>query len=152
MNHIQKNQPQRDLTLKPVKFEMEFGFLQFFASLLVLGMFFVLPVVVVNNWGEISKSVSAAFDISGKNGGTAGVAGKAAGAANAATGQVAAAYTDNSGRYINIPIVNFAFDTTLREPSTISFLFGAILLVLSLIIILILFADFKKKENKYRVN
>lgn len=57
--------------------------------------------------------------------------------------------TDNSGRFGNTPILNFSFDTELRDPSTISFLFGAIMLLIALIALIIFFIDFRKKERKY---
>jgi len=57
--------------------------------------------------------------------------------------------TDNSGRFINIPFLGFPFDTELRDPSTLSFLFGSILFIIGLIALIIFFIDFRKKEKKY---
>jgi Na+-transporting methylmalonyl-CoA/oxaloacetate decarboxylase gamma subunit len=65
------------------------------------------------------------------------------------SGQVLAATTDNSGRYQVIPVLNFPFDTHLHDPATISFLAGVVLLVLAIVIIAILFYDFRKREQKY---
>ena len=126
-------QPQ-EKKVKPIKFEFDFGFTQFFASLLIVGLFFVLPIITINDWPDIVGGVQKVFDVNSTN----------------SIAKVAGIYTDNSGRYYQIPIIQFSFDTTLREPSTLSFLFGLILLILSIIILLILFADFRKKEKKYR--
>jgi hypothetical protein len=63
---------------------------------------------------------------------------------------VAGLSTNQSGRYYNIPIINFAFDTQLREPSTISFVFGAALLIISIIMIIVFFVDFRHRERKYK--
>jgi len=128
------SQETQDLTKKPVRFEMNLGYGQFFASLLTLGIFFVMPIMIVNNWADILSGVQTAFDVS----------------PTASAVRVAGITTDNMAKYIKIPILNFSFDTTLRDPSTISFLFGTILLLLSILIILILFADFRRKEKKYR--
>ena len=122
---------KKNLTKKPVRLQFEIGYGQFIVSLLVLGIFFFLPIQLIANWMSISQSVTQAFSGQGQP-------------------QVAGVYTDNTGRYFNIPILNFPFDTTMRDSATISFAFGAILIILSAIIILLLFADFRKKEMKYR--
>jgi hypothetical protein len=64
--------------------------------------------------------------------------------------RVAGLTSDESGRYYTIPIINFAFDTQLREPSTISFVFGAALLIISIIMIGVFFVDFRHREKKYK--
>ena len=121
----------KTLTNKPVKFQMDFGFGQFFISILILGLFFVLPIQLVTNWDSVTASLSNTFSPTPQP-------------------QVAGIFTDNSGRYFNVPIINFKFDTSMRDPATISFAFGVILLVLCIVIVLVLFADFRKKEMKYR--
>lgn len=63
---------------------------------------------------------------------------------------VAGLTSDESGRYYTIPVINFAFDTQLREPSTISFVFGAALLIISVIMIGVFFVDFRHREKKYK--
>jgi len=122
---------KKNLTKKPVRFQFEIGYGQFIVSLLVVSLFFVLPIQLIANWTSISQSVTQAFSGQGQP-------------------QVAGIYTDNTGRYFNIPIINFSFDTTMRDSATLSFAFGTILIGLSIIIILLLFADFRKKEMKYR--
>jgi uncharacterized membrane protein YjgN (DUF898 family) len=122
---------KKNLTKKPVRFQFEIGYGQFIVSLLVLGLFFLLPIQLISNWTSISQGITRAFSSQGQP-------------------QVAGIYTDNTGRYLNIPILNFSFDTTMRDSATISFTFGSILIVLSIIIVLLLFADFRKKEMKYR--
>lgn len=122
---------KKNLTKKPVKFQFEIGYGQFIVSLLVLGLFFFLPIQLIANWGGISQGITQAFSTQGQP-------------------QVAGINTDNTGRYFNVPVINFPFDTTMRDSATISFTFGTILIGLSIIIILLLFADFRKKEMKYR--
>jgi hypothetical protein len=58
--------------------------------------------------------------------------------------------SDNSGRYLNIPLFNFQFDTTLREPQTITFVFIILVLLISIILITVFFIDFKNREKKYK--
>lgn len=120
---------KKNLTNKPVRFQLELGYAQFFISLFVMVMFFVVPIQVISNWGSISSNLGNAFS---------------------PQPQVAGISTDNTGRYFNIPIVNFQFDSTMHDPATISFAFGLILIILSIVIVMLLFADFRKKEMKYR--
>ncbi len=68
---------------------------------------------------------------------------------NITNGNVLGVTTDNTGRFVDIPILGFQFDTQLRDPSTISFLFGVIMLTLAIILIIVFFSDFRKKEKKY---
>ena len=115
---------------KPVKFEFELGFgklLVLFAMFLTI---FVLPIKIVDYLNTRDQNV---WETAGNNG----------------SGRVAGLITDNTGRYLTLPLVNFKFDTTLREPGTISFLFGSILLVLALVIVIIFYLDFRKRERKY---
>jgi hypothetical protein len=128
---MEETTEKQNLTNKPVKFQFEVGYGQFFGALLVLFVFFFVPIELIANWGTISTNFNKAFSTQG-------------------VPQVAGISTDNTGRYFNIPIINFPFDSTMRDPATISFAFGFILLLLSLIIILLMFADFRKKERKYR--
>jgi Na+/phosphate symporter len=121
----------KTLTNEPVKFQMDFGFGQFFISILILGLFFVLPIQLVSNWDTVTATFTKTFSPTPQP-------------------QVAGIFTDNTGRYFNVPIINFKFDSTMRDPATISFAFGVILLVLCIVIVLVLFADFRKKEMKYR--
>lgn len=121
-----------EMLQKPFKFQLEMGFRQFFASVLMLTLFFFVPIQLITNWGSISADIKNTFASAPSN------------------AQVLGISTDNTGRYFNIPIVNFKFDSTMRDPATISFSFGFILLLLSVIIILLMFADFRKKERKYR--
>jgi hypothetical protein len=114
-------------TAKPIKFEVELGFKKVFLLGLMFLTMFVLPVRIV----EYLNSQ----DQQGWN--------------NSGAPQVAGLFTDNTGRYLTLPLVNFQFDTTLREPSTITFLFGTILIVIALLIVVILFKDFRKREHKY---
>lgn len=58
--------------------------------------------------------------------------------------------SDNSGRYFNIPLINFNFDTHLTDPATISVVFVSLLVTISIILIIIFFIDFKNRERKYR--
>jgi hypothetical protein len=144
---VEDTKQKQNLTEKPVRFQFEIGYGQFFVALLVLVVFFIVPIELITNWGGITKSIEKTFSASNLQ-----VAGTYNTTTNAAWGQsqVAGISTDNTGRYFNIPIINFQFDSTMRDPATISFSFGFILLLLSAVIILLLFVDFRKKENKYR--
>jgi|PlaIllAssembly_1097288.scaffolds.fasta_scaffold295504_1 hypothetical protein len=62
---------------------------------------------------------------------------------------IAGITSDNSGRYITLPLVNFVFDTQLKDPSTISFTLGSALLFIAFIMIIIFFWDFRNRERKY---
>lgn len=127
-----KAKERADMLKKPFKFQLEMGFKQFFASVLMLILFFFVPIQLITNWESVSTDLKNTFSPA------------------PAESQILGISTDNTGRYFNIPIINFKFDSTMRDPATISFSFGFILLLLSVIIILLMFADFRKKERKYR--
>jgi len=127
-----KAKKRAEMLQKPFKLQLEMGFRQFFASVLMLTFFFFVPIQLITNWESVSTDLKNTFS------------------PPPAESQVLGISTDNTGRYFNIPIINFKFDSTMRDPATISFSFGFILLLLSIIIILLMFADFRKKERKYR--
>ncbi len=127
-----KAKQRAEMLQRPFKFQLEMGFRQFFASVLMLTLFFFVPIQLITNWESVSTDLKNTFAPAPSN------------------AQVLGISTDNTGRYFNIPIINFKFDSTMRDPATISFAFGFILLLLSVIIILLMFADFRKKERKYR--
>lgn len=61
----------------------------------------------------------------------------------------AAVLGETTSRYVTLPLLNFRFDTWLKETSTIAFLAGTVVLVVAVVIILLLFRNFKKREQKY---
>ncbi len=105
-----------------ISFETEFK--QWFVSVLLMFAIFVMPIQAVNflNNPKVDQVLS---------------------------GRVAGITTDNSGRYLQVPVLNFQFDTSLREPGSIAVLFGVILVFIALTIILISFVNFRKREHKY---
>lgn len=115
---------------KPFKIEVEFGFKKLFLLVFMFLTIFILPVRIVD---YLNVQDQKGWENSG------------------GTAKVAGLFTDNSDRYFQVPILNFQFDTTLRDASTISFLFGTILIVLALVIVIIFFKDFRKREHKYSV-
>jgi hypothetical protein len=109
---------------KIFRLSFETGFKPWLAAIVMVIMFFILPIYAVD-WLS-TPQVDALL-----------------------TGKVAGITTDNTGRYLQVPLLNFQFDTSLRDSGSISMTFGAILLVLAIIIILISFLDFRKHEHKY---
>lgn len=63
------------------------------------------------------------------------------------TGTETSVITDNT--HLLIPIINFKLDTTFKEPATISFTVGVVVLIVSVILIVVLVKDYRKKQFKY---
>lgn len=63
--------------------------------------------------------------------------------------QVLGISTDNASKYVVLPLINFRFDTTFQDSGTISFTIGSIAILASLILIIFLIRDFRKREHKY---
>jgi len=56
-------------------------------------------------------------------------------------GRVAGESTENTSNYVKIPIINFNFDTTFQDPSSIPFVIGSFISFLRLLLFVFVLVD-----------
>lgn len=112
----------QDTPKDKIRIEFNGGFRQYFAAVFLFVLIFVLPVTIHENWTQISEEGEKVLGI-------------------------ATEMTDN--RYYVVPLLNFKFDTELRESSTLIFIAGIFILVLGIIVSIVMWIDFRRKLKKY---
>ena len=125
-------------------------FKTWFALIVLFVCFFVLPIFAVSWLNSFNYQQPAANTAVSTGAGNVANGGNTA-ASGAATnaGNVLGVSTDNTSHYFNIPILNFNFDTQFKEPATVSFVVGLLLFIVAVVVIVLMFRDFREREHKY---
>jgi len=118
---------------KERKFKITFnlGFRESLGVILCAILFFVAPIAVVEYTKQLNPALTETY--------TQSAIESAQGA-----GRVAGALTVNE-KYFTVPFINFKFDTTLSEASSILFLFGIMLFIGGVALGVSLFVSSNKK-------
>lgn len=116
------------------KFKVSFnlGFRESLGIVLCAILFFVAPIALIEYTKQLNPALTETY--------TQSAIESAQG-----EGRVAGVATSINEKYFTIPFINFKFDTTLSESSSIFFLFGVMLFIGGVVLAISLFASSNKR-------